>query len=257
MENNTKNIKIGFLTRVLISLVIVFYLLSNLNKNFNLIYGNITLFTFSFFEIYRMITGIFISDNWVDCLFSIFVLFTILNYTENREGTVKTAIRMLIYTISLQLFVNIAILLMYLFHPIVLSNIVKPLPAIGLSLIIRNILLTDAKHIQIYKNIEFNNRWLLIFTFITFLVVNYNEFKVEALISMPYGFFICKFQNYLDYPIDDEKILHFEKNERFKSIFNMDGWIPIEQQYTQALQQTDTKPIDGTKDDIEIIDVDI
>jgi membrane associated rhomboid family serine protease len=244
----TKQIKIALLPKILAGLLLVFYLLSHLNKNFNLIYANITLFTLGDLEIFRLITGIFISDNIVDLLFNIFIL-TIINYIENKEGTAKTTIRLVYYIITLQIIVHIIVLLVYILHPVILSNVIKPLPALGLSFLVRDILLTDNKQILVYKDVGFSNRLLLLFTFLLFIIINVNEFKIEAIVCVAFGFLICKFQVFANYPINEEKIVLFEKNDSYKSIFNLEGYIAVDQQLQNIHEET--------KDDIEIIDVDI
>jgi hypothetical protein len=251
MEN--PKIKFALLPRILTGVLIAFYILSMLNKNFNLIYANITLFTLGGFEIFRLLTGIFISENIVDLLFNIFILFTIINFTENKEGTAKTAIRLLCYILGLQLLTNIVIILLYLLHPIILSNMIKPLPAIGISFLIRNILLTDNKQIQIYNNIEFSNRLLCLFTFIVFLVINIHELKAELLVSLLFGFLVCKFKDIADYLIDEERIVLFEKNDTYKFLFSLDGYVLISSDLPVFAQA----PQEEVKDDIEVIDVDI
>jgi membrane associated rhomboid family serine protease len=253
---NLKPIKFGLLTRAIITFVTLFFLLSHLNKNFTLIYANITLFTFNSLEIYRLLTSIFICENIFDYFFNIFVTLTILNFTENKEGTSKTTIRFILYTLLFQLLTNFFAFIIYFIHPVVLSNIIKPLPAISLTFIVRNILLTESRHIQVYKGIEFNNRWLMIFTLVLFLIGNFNEFKFEALIAIVYGFLVCKFRNYFDYFIVDENIQLFEKSENYKSLVTLDGFITLDgQQYGQQGSQIATN--EEVKDDIEIIDVDI
>jgi hypothetical protein len=73
---------------------------------------------------------------------------------------------------------------------------------------------------------------LIIFILLSYFFINMNEFKVEFLFSLYYGFLMCKFTKMLDNSIvDEESILHFEKNEKYKSIFGMNCWVLIEECY--------------------------
>ena len=45
-------------------MLIYCYLNSFMNKNYILIFGNIPMFTFYYFEIFRLITGFFITENF-------------------------------------------------------------------------------------------------------------------------------------------------------------------------------------------------
>ena len=71
---DNRKIKIGILSKFLLGSCIIFYILSFINKNFILIYSNMTMFTIFWLEIYRLITGIFISDNLIELLLNIFII---------------------------------------------------------------------------------------------------------------------------------------------------------------------------------------
>ena len=94
MENKINtNLKFGIFSKTLITVLILFYTATFLNKNFNLIYANIPLFSLLKFEVYRIIPGCFISDNIIELIFNIVIVMTIINYYENKEGTIKTFIK--------------------------------------------------------------------------------------------------------------------------------------------------------------------
>ncbi len=245
---NSKKIKIGIFAQFLTTTSIIFYLLSYLNKNFYLIYSNITMFTFTWYEIYRIITGIFVTDNLFDLAFNIFFIITILNHVENREGTTKTIARFFINVIIIQFLVNIIHIALFYYHPLILSFSLKPMPAISIAFIIRHVLLTDTKYIETYGGYKLNDRWVLVMSIITFLITNLSEFKIESLLSLYYGFLMCKFSKHFDTFMNDERIISFEKNDTYKSIVNLEGWVHIEECYFKIV------PASIKEDDIEIID---
>ena len=62
--------------------------------------------------------------------------------------------------------------------------------------------------------------------------MNGREFKIEMWISFYYGFLMCKFPKIYDVEmINEESVLHFEKNENYRFIVNLDSWIPIDENY--------------------------
>ena len=179
-----KKIKIGIFSQFLVTTSVIFYLMSYLNKNFYVIYANITMFTFTWFEIYRIVTGIFVTDNLFDLVFNIFFILTIINYVENREGTTKTIARFFINVVILQFIINIIHFAIFYYYPLILSYSLKPLPAISIAFIIRHALLTDTKHFDAYKGIKMNDRWVLVLSLLTFVFTNWSEFKIESLFCL-------------------------------------------------------------------------
>ena len=56
--------------------------------------------------------------------------------------------------------------------------------------------------------------------------------KLQVWISFYYGFLMCKFPMIYDVEmINEESVLHFEKNENYRFIVNLDSWIPIDENY--------------------------
>jgi len=97
MENClTPIIKFGIFSKLIFMIVTLFYFSTYLNKNFNLIWSNIPLFSILSLEIFRFIPAIFISDNIFDLFFNYSVLFSIINFYENKEGTIKTFVKFFI-----------------------------------------------------------------------------------------------------------------------------------------------------------------
>lgn len=252
MENClTPIIKFGIFSKLIFMIVTLFYFSTYFNKNFNLIWSNIPLFSILSLEIFRFIPAIFISDNIFDLFFNYSVLFSIINFYENKEGTIKTFVKFFINVLALQLFVVVIYLLIYYFSPLIISFTIKPLPALGIALTTKHILTTDEKFINSCFSSNFNNRFLLLFFILVGFVINYGEFKFEFLISIYYGFMMCKFQKYLNYNYSEEDILHFEKNESYKFFFNLESWISIEECYFKSNTNLSHEDLEDIHTEIE------
>jgi hypothetical protein len=252
MENSSSSIiKFGIFSKLIFTLVTIFYFSTYLNKNFNLIWGNIPLFSLLRFELFRLIPAIFISDNLFDLFFNYSVVFSIINFYENKEGTIKTFIKFFINACALQIFVLIIYLLMYYLSPVIMSFTIKPLPALGIAMTTKHILTTEEKFINTCFGSNLNNRFLLLFSIIFGLVINYGEFKFEFIISIYFGFLMCKFQKYLNYSPSEEDILHFEKNESYKFFFNLDSWISIEECYFKSNSNLSHEDLEDINTEIE------
>jgi hypothetical protein len=223
-------LKLGVFSHFMIVVSITFYILS-FNNNFNYAYYNIPYFTLLNLEVYRIITSIFISDSIYELIFHIIVISTIFNYLENTEGTIKFFIK---FSWNVFIFQCMMLLIYFLYSTLfnsskALSYIIEPLPAIGISFLIKQMLTSEEKYISFYQDyIKINTRWMFLFTIITFMLINYHEIKWEGIMSLYFGFLMCKFYKYLNYHPDEEKIISFEKYESMKFLFNLDGWILLE-----------------------------
>jgi hypothetical protein len=240
-NNDEKHrIKFGIFSKILFTISIIFYFGVQINKNFNLIYSNIPMFTLAWMEFYRILTGIFISENIFDLVLNMIIILSIFNYNENKEGTTKFVIKFGINLIVFQIF-NISIFaFIYWLFPVVISYTIKSLPSLGLAFLIKHLLLTENKFIVAYPEIKINDRWLLILISLLFFIFNINEFRIELFSGVYYGYLMCKFNNFLDNSIiDEENILHFEKNENYKFLFILDGWVLIEECYFNVKKQNE------------------
>lgn len=227
--NNTKKLKLGIFSKSLIIAYIFFYLVSYANKNFNYVYGQIPLFTIKWIELYRIITGIFVSHNILDLILNLSVILIVINTYENQDGTIKTFIKFFTSAILIQFFVISLYFSIYILYAVIISYTIKPTIAVGVAFVTKHILLTDNNKLIYYPDYPANNRWLAVTYFILGVILNYGEFKFELLFAFYYGFLVCKIPRYFDYSPSEESILHFEKDENYKFFFNMDSWILIEE----------------------------
>jgi hypothetical protein len=226
-----KKVKFGIISKINISIVLFYYVATFINKNFVMIFSDIPLFTIFKFEIFRLFSGIHISEGLFECITNLFIIFSVLNHYENKEGTVKTIFSFFINVAILQIFILSIFLCINILYPIILSFKLKPLISIGISFLTKHILETEEKYILTYGNLRFNNRFLLLFFLISGLSLNIAEFKFDYIISIYYGFMICRFKKILSYTPNEEEILHFEKNENYKFFFSLNGWISVEECY--------------------------
>ena len=221
ISSNNNHIKLGFLCKSIIIIMIIFYFLSFLNKNFLLIYSNIPLFTIYWFEIYRLLIGPFLSQNIYNLTLNIVTLLTIVNYYENTKGTLKFTIMFLSHLILFQLIAILFNLALTNFFPIMKFYVIQSITPLGLALMIQHIILSDFKHLNLLKNSDVNNRFLFILTLFFLVLFNNEKFGVEILLSIFYGLFLCKYNEL--FLVSDERLLFIEKHENYKIISNLEG----------------------------------
>jgi hypothetical protein len=235
-ENKIQLIKLkfGFFSKFLLVIFSIFYLATFVNKNFFIVFSNIPFFSIFKFEIFRLITGNFISENILDLFLNISITITILNYYENIQGTIKTMIKFWTNVLVFQIIILVVYSLLGNIFALILSFTIKPFTSFGVSLSIRHILSSDKKIFPTMMNIIINDRFLFLFILILGFVCNIRELKLDFLFSIYYGFLMCKFPKFLDYCPSEEDILHIEKNEKYKFLFNTDGWITVEECYFKS-----------------------
>ena len=218
--------KFGIYSKGIIFILIYCYLISFINKNYNLIFGNIPMFTLYYFELFRIITGFFITENLFELLFNIFIIFTIFNYWENKEGTFKFAILITMNLIIIQIVMGILYIIISIIFPIVQSYQIKSLPFLGIAFLVKHLLLTNTKKIYVFPGKELNDRLLVIIYFFWFLFVNGSEFKLELIISFYYGFLMCKYPKmYTLQSLTDDTVSTIENSNNMKFISNIDSYI--------------------------------
>lgn len=226
-------IKFGLISKSIISLTIFNYVASFINKNYSLVFSNIPLFTLYHFEIFRFITSIFIADNLYELFLNFCIIYTIFNFWENKDGTAKFIIKLFI----LNLFVfQIPILFLYfILHflfPIVFIYKIKIIPSIGMAYLIKYVLSTETKKLFLINDKKINDRLLIFLYMIGIIILNGLKIKIEFILSFYFGFLICKYPKIFNASfLNEETILHFEKNEKFLFLVGITGYIPIDESY--------------------------
>lgn len=221
-----EKMKFGIFSRGIIFMLIYCYLNSFMNKNYILIFGNIPMFTFYYFEIFRLITGFFITENLFELIFYLFIIFTIFNYWENIEGTFKFTILIIMNLIIVQIVIGFLYILLSVLFPILKSYQIKSLPFLGIAFLVKHLLLTNTKKIYVFPGKEFNDRFLVIIYFFWFLFLNGREFKIELIISFYYGFLMCKYPKmYTLQSLTNETVSMIENSSNMKFISNIDSYI--------------------------------
>ena len=221
-----EKMKFGIFSRGIIFMLIYCYLNSFMNKNYILIFGNLPMFTFYYFEIFRLITGFFITENLFELIFYLFIIFTIFNYWENIEGTFKFTILIIMNLIIVQIVIGFLYILLSVLFPILKSYQIKSLPFLGIAFLVKHLLLTNTKKIYVFPGKEFNDRFLVIIYFFWFLFLNGREFKIELIISFYYGFLMCKYPKmYTLQSLTNETVSMIENSSNMKFISNIDSYI--------------------------------
>lgn len=248
MDSKYKEIRIGILSRLLITLSFIFYALSFINKNLSLIYGNYFLFSINNYEVYRLITGIFICENIWELFLQCFLIFSVFNFYENLEGTIRFTAKFTINVVLFQILVLIVQFIISQFYPIIIIYSIKGLQALSFVYLIKHILTTNTKHIFVYKCSSVNDRFLLVSTILLFFILNRDEFKFELLVAFYYGYLLCKLKKYLDYNLSKEKIRLFEKNESLKFFIKCKCFILIDEQLDIEALEKAAEEVGNTND---------
>ena len=231
MESNNQNsiiIKLGIFTKTLIIILISFYLLSFLNKNFAFIFSNMLIFTVFWGELWRLLTGPFISESFSQLFLNLAIISLVLNFFENIEGTLKTFKSFLVHLLLIQLLQLFLTLLVVMLFSINQFYIIKSVSLLNAAYILEVIFIMNKKHITTFQSVQINNRFLLLFYMFFYIGISLSLSSIFELgIALLYGFLICKYKGIVSV-LADEIISTLEKNEGFRIIINLDGYITLE-----------------------------
>lgn len=228
-QGNPNKIRLGLISKCFIILMTINYLGYFINKNYILIFANIPLFTIFQLELYRLFTSAFLAENIIELIFNFFIILTIINYWENKDGTAKFCIKFFLNYLTFQFCLLLIYIILYIIFPSVLIYKIKIIPLIGISYLVKYMLLTNTKKLFLIKNKEISDRLLIVLYIIGFILLTGKEIRLEFFLSFYFGFLICKYPKIYDiYIFEEESILHFEKNEKYSFIVNINGYIHID-----------------------------
>ena len=220
-KNNTLNLKQGLLSRSLIFILIFCYLSNKLHNNFNLIFGNIPLFTFYKFEIYRLITDLFICNSLYELLVGILMISSVINNFENKEGTILFFFQYLFNLFISQLFLVIFYIILQKFKPIFISYRLHSREFICCSFLVKHLLTTNTKKIGCLLCGEINDRFLIVFFLLMYFLIN-EEYRIENILCLYYGFLMCKYKKLFNLELlTQNKIINIIEMSEFGKIFKI------------------------------------
>lgn len=226
-------LKLGILSKFISLLLTINYIGQLIKNYYYYIFSNIPLFTVLQLELWRIFTGFLTSCSLYEYLFNLFITFTIFNHWENKEGTIKHSGILFGNLLIFQTSMLILYLILFWFFPIILSFSIKSLPALGIAFLVKHLLLTDSKTIIVYPNIVINDRLLIASFLIGFIILCGFEFRIELIVSLYYGFLMCKYYKFYEIQMINEHIINsFENNDKYKALFSLDGWILYDERYS-------------------------
>lgn len=237
MTEELKIEKLGLFSKALLFLSAISYFGTFCNKYFTLVFANIPLFTVYYLEVFRLITSWITNETFFELSFSLLLIFSIINYWENKEGTFKFFVKFSINAIVFQVFV----LFIYYFLHFLFSSLwiyqIKVLHSISIAFLVKHLLLTNTKSLVVLNDKKINDRLMIIVYIFLFLLINGFRYP-EFLLSFYYGFLMCKFPKYLNSQIiQDQDISRFERNEQYRYLTNIYGWISFDQAFSKKATQ--------------------
>ena len=220
-KSNLLKLKQGLLSRSLIFILIFCYLSNKLQKNFNLIFGNIPLFTFYKFEIYRSITDSFICNSFSELIIGILMISSVVNNFENKEGTILFFLQYIFNLFISQLFLVIFYLIIQKLNPIFISYRLHSREFICCSFLVKHLLTTNNKKIGCLLCGEINDRFLIVFFLLMYFFIN-EEYRIENIFCLYYGFLMCKYKNFFNLEsLTQNKIINIIEMSEFGKIFKI------------------------------------
>lgn len=224
---------IGLFCQFLLFMLYLCYFGAFINEYLTLVYSSIPLFIIRRFEFYRFITSLFITDSFLEVVYVTFSILTIINFWENKEGSFKIAFKFLYNAIIFQLIlVTLNTVLSYIIYSLYASKI-KILPGIILSFLVKHLLKTNTKYINIYKGKNINDRLITFVCILGFVITCGFKSIYEITFSLIYGFIMCKYEKLYNGEIllNEEKIMKIEKNKNIKFVYGIDSYISQEKSF--------------------------
>ena len=224
---------IGLFCQFLLFMLYLCYFGSFINEHLTLVYSSIPLFIIRQFEVYRLITSLFITDSFLEVVYVTFTILIVINFWENKEGSFKIAFKFFYNAVIFQLIlVTLNTILSYIIYSLYAYKI-KVLPGIILSFLVKHLLKTNTKCINIYKGEQINDRLITCVSILGFIIACGFKSIYEVIFSLIYGFIMCKYEKICngDIIFDEEGIIKIEKNKHIKFVYGIDNYISQEKSF--------------------------
>ena len=222
--NNLKQMKLEIkhclLSRAIISIIIISYIINKINDYFDLVFSNIPLYTISKLELYRLITNFFICESLYELFISIIMISTVVNNFENKEGTILFFCKFVFNLIISQLLLLFIYLVISYIYPIVFIYRINIREFLCISYLVKHLLTTEDKKIYNPFFGKFNDRLLILFFILIYFYLNH-EFRIEHIFCLYYGFMMCKYKNILDLEFLTSKYIEYIESSNFGKILKI------------------------------------
>ena len=216
-------IKHCLLSRLIIRFLIFSYISSKINSNFQYIFANIPLFVIRNIEIYRLITNFFICDSFYELITGIFMISTIINNFENKEGTVLLFLKLVYNMIISQIILLSIYYIISLLYPIVFIFRINAREFLCISYLVKHLLTTETKKIYNPYLGELNDRFIIVLFLLIYFFLNH-EYRFENIFCLYYGFIICKYKKIFDLDFFPYKYINLIETSNFVKILKISDY---------------------------------
>ena len=220
----TKKLSKGIFSNILLIMISIFYVISLINSNFNIMYSLNTYFIFKWFEIYRLFTSIFLSESLILYILNIVSILVIINYYENTEATLFTIKTFFTQILFLQLiFICSNYILSFFSIGTYVLNICL-LKYFTLSLLVKQMINSDGKYIFSYYFNKINTRFLLMTKILLIVLFSVEETIIITIINLSisiyFGFLTCKYEKFFSFEKFNLKLSNLEQISFLRNIDN-------------------------------------
>ena len=218
----------GLFSRLIIHFLFFSYLISKINFNFIFIFSNIPLFTIYKLEIHRLLINPFICESLYELITSVFMVSTIINNYENKEGTILFFFKFCYNSFIAQF---ILLFLYYIFsfiNPIMMIYRINLREFLCTAYLVKHLLTTDTKKILNPYLGELNDRFVIVLFLLIYLFLN-KEYRIDNVLCLFYGFFMCKYNKFFELELLSSKyITNIELSDIGKILKLSDYFVSIQ-----------------------------
>ncbi len=187
----------GLFSRLIIHFLFFSYIISKINFNFIFIFSNIPLFTIYKVEFHRLFINPFICESLYELIAGIFMVSTIINNYENKEGTILFFFKFCYNSIIVQIILLFIYYIFSFINPIAMIYRINSREFLCTVYLVKHLLTTDTKKIPNPYFGELNDRFVIVLFLLIYLFLN-KEYRIENVICLFYGFFVCKYNKFFE-----------------------------------------------------------
>ena len=245
----------GLFSRLIIHFLFFSYLISKINFNFIFIFSNIPLFTIYKFEIYRLLINPFLCESLYELITNIFMISTIINNYENKEGTILFFFKFYYNSFIAQI---ILIFIYYFFsfiNPLMMVYRINSREFLCTSYLVKHLLTTNIKKISNPYFGELNDRLVIVLFLLIYLFLN-KEYRIDNVLCLFYGFYMCKYNKIFELEFLSSKyITNIELSDIGKILKLSDYFVSIQNTYIKLNNNNSTITLNGAPKNQNIIDI--
>ena len=221
----------GLFSRLIIHFLFFSYLISKINFNFIFIFSNIPLFTIYKLEIHRLLINPFICESLYELITSVFMVSTIINNYENKEGTILFFFKFCYNSFIAQIILLFLYFIFSFIKPIMMIYRINLREFLCTAYLVKHLLTTDTKKILNPYLGELNDRFAIVLFLLIYLFLN-KEYRIDNVLCLFYGFFMCKYNKFFELELLSSKYLNnIELSDIGKILKLSDYFVSIQNTY--------------------------